>query len=155
MNQDEQQKRTTISKNRKLAYYLGMGLSGIGLVLFLSVFVSIASRISSPTFGMPDGSPMLRGIIGFILIFIGQAIANIAKRGLAGSGVVLDPEKAREDLAPYTHMAGGMVKDVVEGFREGAGDEKKAPPHVMLRCRSCETLNPEDAKYCKQCGKLL
>ena len=155
MNQDEQQKRTTISKNRKLAYYLGMGLSGIGLVLF---YRSLSAS--------PPGYPLahlwhagwlahVAGIIGFILIFIGQAIANIAKRGLAGSGVVLDPEKAREDLAPYTHMAGGMVKDVAEGFREGAGDEKKAPPHVMLRCRSCETLNPEDAKYCKQCGKLL
>lgn len=155
MKQDEQQKRTTISKNRKLVYYLGMGLSGIGLVLFLSVFVSIASRVSSPAFDMPDGAPMLRGIIGFILILIGQAVATVAKRGLAGSGVLLDPKKAREDLAPYTHMAGGMVKDVVEGFREVEGDEKKAPPQVMLRCRSCETLNPEDAKYCKQCGELL
>ena len=39
---------------------------------------------------------------------------GIAARGLAGSGVVLDPEKARTDVEPWTRMAGGMVGDALD-----------------------------------------
>ncbi|NLX83864.1 MAG: zinc ribbon domain-containing protein [Clostridiales bacterium] len=155
MKQSDQQGRSKISNHRKLAYYVGMGMTGIGLILFLSVFVSAASQMSSTAFGGFESPPIMRGIIGFIMVFIGQIIANIAKKGLAGSGVLLDPDKAREDLAPYTHMAGGMVKDVVAGYHEAEGKDQKEAPQVMLRCRGCETLNPEDAKYCNQCGELL
>lgn len=32
----------------------------------------------------------------------------------AGSGVILDPEKAKEELEPFSRMAGGMVKDALD-----------------------------------------
>ena len=45
-------------------------------------------------------------------------------RGLAGSGVVLDPEKAREDVEPWSRMAGGVVKDALDesGIQVGRPD---------------------------------
>jgi hypothetical protein len=39
---------------------------------------------------------------------------NIGSRGLAGAGVVLDPQQARKDLEPWSRMAGGMAKDALE-----------------------------------------
>ena len=33
---------------------------------------------------------------------------------MAGSGVMLDPKKAREDLKPYSHMTGGMISDTLD-----------------------------------------
>ena len=43
------------------------------------------------------------------LVVVGQMMRRVAARGLAGSGVLLDPEQAREDLEPYSRMAGGIV----------------------------------------------
>ena len=141
---------------RKLLYYGGMALMATGLLLFLSVFLSAASVMNSPvSFGEAPGF-MTRGVFGFILVFIGAVLRGVGARGLAGSGVVLDPERAREDLAPFTGALGGMARDAVESFREAGGYNGKAEaPQVMVRCRSCKALNREDAKYCDQCGAGL
>lgn len=156
MNQTDRDPKQ-ISSQRKTLYYAGNAITVVGVLLFLSVFVSgfrFMSTEGMAVFGEPPAF-IMRGIIGFILIIIGQVLANIGKKGLAGSGVLLDPEKAREDLNPYTHMAGGMVKDVVEGFREAGGSQEEKAPQVMLRCRACKALNPEDASYCNRCGEQL
>lgn len=146
-----------ISSQRKTLYYAGNAITIVGVLLFLSVFFSGFRFMSTEGMAVFGGPPtfILRGIIGFILIIIGQVLANIGKKGLAGSGVLLDPEQAREDLNPYTHMAGGMVKDAVEGFREAGGKSQDAAIQIKIRCRSCQTLNPEEATYCNHCGERL
>jgi len=65
---------------------------------------------------------------------------------------VLDPEKAREDLEPYSRMAGGMVKDAMDeaAVKLGGGEPEKV---VMIKCRACGKLNDEDAKFCKECAQ--
>jgi hypothetical protein len=45
------------------------------------------------------------------MIVIGAVISNIGARGAAGSGILLDPEQARDDLEPFSRMHGGMLKD--------------------------------------------
>ena len=57
---------------------------------------------------------MLRAVGGILLMVIGQTIATIGRQGLAGSGVVLDPEQAREDVEPWSRMQGGVVKDTLD-----------------------------------------
>lgn len=109
-----------ISEDRKATYYLGMVLVAIGFITFLSVFVSVLAGFGgsgpmSP--GGPDSgfaSFGIRAIVGMLLIAAGRGLMSLGVRGLAGSGVVLDPEKAREDLEPWTRMAGGMVKDAAD-----------------------------------------
>ena len=59
-------------------------------------------------------SSMARGVGGMALLIIGGFVRGIGARGLAGSGVVLDPEQARRELEPYSRMAGGMVKDALD-----------------------------------------
>lgn len=137
-----------ISKNRKTLYYVGNGITLIGILLFLSVFFL---AFMNPFAMMSSSNPMANSFIGFILIIVGQFIANIGARGVAGSGWILDPKQAREDLKPYSSQVGGMINDALEEV-ELISDSKEV---VKIRCQSCKTLNDEDAKYCKKCGAEL
>lgn len=137
-----------ISKNRKTLYYVGNGISLIGFILFLSVFFT---TFLNPFDMMSSSNPMANGFIGFILIIIGQSISILGARGLAGSGLLLDPKQAREDLKPYSSQVGGMINDALEEV-DLLNESKEV---IKVRCPSCKTLNDEDAKYCKKCGAQL
>lgn len=149
MNQNKQSKNQ-ISSGRKTLFYAGRIMMGIGLVLFLSVFVNVA--FSDPL-QLVDSNPMGPGIIGFIMIFVGTLISSVGAAGKAGSGMILDPEQAREDLKPFSRQAGGMLNDALQ-----AADLKEhlsAKEIVKVRCRSCGELNDEDATFCKKCGERM
>ncbi|WP_309396499.1 zinc ribbon domain-containing protein [Cerasicoccus maritimus] len=157
-----------ISNERKGAYYIGMGLMILGGLLFASNFLFVASSMSSgPSFGGPGfgggGSSIVGGMVaralgGMALIVIGGIIRGIGARGLAGSGVVLNPQQARRDLEPYSRMAGGMIKDAVDesGIDLGGSSRRSEPEKVvMIKCRECGKLNEEDSKFCQECGKPI
>lgn len=140
-----------ISGERKTAYYVGTGLMVVGGILFASTFVTFAMSFGDfSNFESNAQSGMLRAFGGVALLFLGGAIRGVGARGLAGSGVVLDPERARQELEPYSRMAGGMAKDALEeaDVKLGSRPEKV----VMIRCSSCGKLNEEDSKYCQECG---
>lgn len=104
---------------RKAIYYVGLVLIVIGMLLFFSVFISAAVGFGRPMGGMGTpfddfGGIALRGFIGIVMAMVGSLLMNLGARGLAGSGVVLDPQQARKDLEPWSRMAGGMVKDAVD-----------------------------------------
>jgi hypothetical protein len=83
---------------------------------------------------------------------------NVAARGLAGSGVVLDPEQARKDLEPWSRMSGGMVQDAlseVEVVTKIVDRLESPEPRIKVRCQKCQALNDETAKYCDQCGSAI
>lgn len=146
-----------IPQERKTMYYIGNGLMIVGMILFFSVFVSVGCMMSDP-FGSSTSMPNFgNAIFGFILIAIGGVVKNIGAKGVAGSGVILDPEQAREDLKPYSEAAGGMLNDVISNV--DAIDKLTKPEEekevVKIRCRSCKALNDEDAKFCKSCGAEL
>jgi hypothetical protein len=86
-------------------------------------------------------------------------VRSIGARGAAGAGVILDPDQAREDLEPYSRMAGGMVKDVLEEADVDLGRRHRDPEEeveaIKVRCRKCRALNDEDARFCDQCGGPL
>jgi len=142
-----------VSEERKAAYYLGSVLIGVGLLLFLSVFVTAAMNFGDfDDFETRSSNEMFRAIAGMALIFVGKIVRGIGARGLAGSGVVLDPERARRELEPYSRMAGGMVKDALQEAQVGSGGPQRV---VMVKCGACAQLNDEDAQFCKACGKAL
>ncbi|TAH67359.1 MAG: zinc ribbon domain-containing protein [Anaerolineaceae bacterium] len=145
-----------ISKERKATYYLGMGMGILGFILFISVFFSFSSAISDPD---PFGGPpsFANAIVGMLLMIGGAVVASIGAKGAAGSGVILDPEQAREDLKPFNEARGGMINDVISNI--DAIDHITKPQStkeiVKIRCRNCNGLNDEDAKFCKSCGKEI
>ena len=130
-----------------------MAISGVGFLLFLSTFITGAMNFGNfENFEGQARSSMFRAIGGMVLIVIGQVIRRIGARGLAGSGVVLDPEQAREDLKPYSKMAGGMLGDALDASDISQHLGGKGERVVMIKCSACGKLNDEDSKFCQECG---
>lgn len=142
-----------ISEGRKTTYYLGVGMMVVGGLLFASVLVSAAVNFGNFTnFEDRTRSSGVTALVGMGLIFAGGVLRTIGSRGLAGSGVVLDPEQARTDLQPYSRQAGGMLKDALDAADIRVGGERDRV--VMVKC-ACGKLNEEDSKFCQECGKAL
>ena len=130
-----------------------MVISGVGILLFLSVFITGALNFGNfENFEGQARSSMFRALGGMILIVVGQVIRGIGARGLSGSGIVLDPEQAREDLKPYSKMAGGMLGDALDASNLSKHLGNKGERVVMIKCSACGKLNEEDSKFCQECG---
>ena len=143
-----------ISEERKTAYYAGMGMMILGGILFASTFLTFMMHFGDfSNFESNAKSGMFRAFGGMALIFLGGIIRGIGARGLSGSGIVLDAEKAKEELEPYSRMAGGMIKDALSEADVSLGG--KTEKIIMIKCRACGKLNPEDAKFCQECGKPI
>ena len=145
--------KNEISSGRKGTYYAGMVLIVVGVLLFVSTIVeAVASFGDFSNFDERARSSGIRAVVGMVLLFLGNMLRTTGARGLAGSGVVLDPEQAREDLAPYSRQAGGMLKDALDAADVRLGGAEKV---VMVKCWACGKLNEEDSKFCQECGKPL
>jgi hypothetical protein len=138
-----------ISAERRTVFYLGTGLIALGLILCLSAFVIAFSHIDDGNFR--PTAIFVPFLIGMASLGVGGVLRGIGARGLAGSGMVLDPDKARQELEPFSRMAGGMVKDALgeTDLHLGGGSERV----VMIKCTFCGKLNEEDSKFCQECGK--
>ena len=132
-------KRRQISPERKALYYGGMALSAIGFLVFVSVFFTAAANFGEgPSLDAPDindlhngnfgdhfnktqktfktfqdrgQSMFIRAIVGMIMMIGGGVLMAIGAKGPAGAGLILDPEKARRDVEPWSRATGGMIKD--------------------------------------------
>ncbi|NLK73838.1 MAG: zinc ribbon domain-containing protein [Clostridiales bacterium] len=158
-----------INKKRKAAYYIGMGMIIVGFILFVSVFFkagnimtnSFNSFASDPFFSGPSSSFIARPVIGMILIISGAIVMSIGEKGAAGSGLILDPDKAREDLKPFNEAKGAMINDVisnihvVDSLANNLNNKNQHKEIIKIKCRNCNKLNDEDAKYCKECGRHI
>lgn len=146
--------RRQVSEGRKALHYAGVGLTVLGMLLFLSTFVTAALNFGDFTdFEDRTRSSMLRAITGMAMMMVGGVLMGLGKGGAAGSGLVLDPERARRDLEPFSRQAGGMIKDAIDeaGFEGRSGGEQQ----VMVRCLACDHLNEEDSKFCQECGAAI
>jgi hypothetical protein len=143
-----------ISQERKVAYYIGMGLMILGGILFASTFVTFIAHFGDfSNFESRAKSDAARAFGGMAFLIIGGFVRGIGARGLAGSGMVVDPEKARQELEPLSRMAGGMVKDALDAAVVNFGG--KSEKVIMIKCASCGKLNEEDSKFCQECGKAI
>jgi hypothetical protein len=154
---DQQPPLRDVSPGRRSAYYAGMVLIVLGFLLFLSNFFN--TGVSAPAPGQPSFSPSMGGILsralgGMALIVIGSFLMRAGKAGLAGSGILLDPRRARQDLEPFSRQAGGMLHDALDeaGLSPSRTDQVTV---VKVRCRACTHLNPDNAKFCSHCGQAL
>lgn len=146
-----------ISNERKITYYIGMAMMALGFILFISTFFDVASFMDDPFFHGDFGVSFTKAVIGMVLMIAGIFVMNIGAKGTAGSGLILDPQKAREDLKPFSEAKGQMLEDVISNIDtvDRIIKSNEGKEIIKIRCRSCNTLNDEDAKYCKECGKEL
>jgi hypothetical protein len=159
MSEPSNEPRRQISTERKALYYAGMALMALGIVLFVSTFFTFAANFGN--FEFNPGTLFIRALIGMVLLVVGGLVMRLGAAGAAGSGLLLDPEKARKDVEPWTRMAGGMTSDmlsevdVVQKVATGLAGKADQRASVKIRCRQCKALNDEAAKYCDQCGAEL
>lgn len=159
--EEEREKRVQqedIPAERQLLYYIGMALMGLGALLFFAGFLAGASMFATMTIDLDAPRRMATlSTVAMLLLIAGGLLMRVGRYGAAGSGVILDPRKARQDLRPWSKMAGGVVEDAlseVDTLQEALrGDEERVV--VKVRCLSCDALNDEDARYCKICGQPL
>ena len=149
-----------ISKERKILYYIGLGLTILGGLLFLSSFFSFFTVFSAPSFNMGMPSFLKRALVGMICMIGGSVLMNIGAKGAAGSGIILDPDRAREDLKPYSKAAGKMINDAaseVDALKDLKENlkSKETQQVIKVKCRECGALNDEDALFCKACGDRI
>lgn len=146
-----------------MMYYGGMALTVIGVLLFMSNFLTPLIPVDPFSDGERIVSGMMgRAIGGMALIMVGNLLMSIGKKGAAGAGLILDPEQARKDIEPWSQMAGGVINDVAkevdlsELMGKGEGTKQEVIKEVIkVKCRNCSALNDEDAKFCKACGKTV
>jgi hypothetical protein len=151
-----------------------MAMTVVGLALFVSVFFSGPKLDSGASpedpdfwqraqknhreFGETMHSDMVRAFVGMGIMMLGGILTKVGRHGAAGAGLILDPEQARKDVEPWSRAAGGMANDALSEvdlarkIGEGLGNPK---PHVKVRCRKCQALSDETAKFCGQCGERL
>lgn len=111
--------RREIPPERRALHTAGMIVAGVGLLSFLSVFVSGALHFGDfADFEARGRSMALRAVLGMIAMIVGGAMQGIGRTGLAGSGIVLDPEQARRDTEPWNRMTGGMIADAIDEARQ-------------------------------------
>jgi hypothetical protein len=149
-----------ISEGRRGIFVVGQIISVVGLLSFGSVFLTAALNIGDfDNFDAQMRSSALRAFGGIAMLIAGSVLMGIGRAGLAGSGVVLDPERAREDLEPWARMAGGMMKDgmdeagIVVGTPAGRGGD------FAERLRELHALHQEgilsDEEYAREKAEVL
>jgi hypothetical protein len=104
-----------IPPERRQIYYIGLGVTIVGFLSFISVFITGALHFGDfSNFAAQARSAVLRAVVGMVLIIAGGFMTRIGRMGLSGSGLKLDPEEARRDVEPWARMTGGVVKDALD-----------------------------------------
>lgn len=152
-----------VSEGRQAIHYIGLALLLIGVLTFMSIFVSIAMNFGN--FNNFDGqvrSFVFRAISGMGMMMIGTVLAIVGRVGLAGSGIVLDPEQAREDVEPWNRMAGGMAKDFLDEADidlSGLGGGREPSPDFTDQLRKLHALREEgiltEEEYQREKAEIL
>ena len=147
-----------ISDNRRVVYSLGLAFTVLGA---LACFGALAyGMISAATGRFPNPLMVfLPFLFGTGLFVAGGVLRAVGARGIAGSGLKLDPKEAREDLKPWSRMAGGMLEDA--GIHVDMGKSASAPPGPDFEetLRKLHRLHAEgiltDAEYADQKAAVL
>ena len=152
----------SIAPERRQAYAVGIVLQVLGGIAFLIGFVGFATGgMAAVNSAGQAGSPFSWWFVclgAMAVLGIGIFVRRVAARGVAGSGLVLDPDRAREDLEPFARAGGGLLRDALDEaglLGQDAPLRESQGQVVKLRCRECRALNDETDRFCSSCGAKL
>jgi hypothetical protein len=145
-----------VSPERKKGYSVGMVMTISGGLLFgMGFLISIVNFGNFDHFESTAKGAAFCWFLGMGLLVAGSVVRNISAKGMAGSGMVLDPQKARKDLEPLSREMGGIVNDALSEVDVTSKLGTKTTETVQVikvKCSQCSALNDEDAQFCKSCG---
>ena len=147
-----------ISPERRTLYYFGMALSVVGFILFVTgpfsgcnqrspgVSVTKDGRVTVESighwgdigWGKSTGPNVVQIVCGFVMFGAGTFLMTLARKGPAGTGLILDPDRERKDMEPWSRMKGGMLEDAldeagVDLARKADSDDADLPFDEKLR----------------------
>ncbi|QEL16061.1 hypothetical protein [Limnoglobus roseus] len=137
----------SVSPGRTIAYYSGVTLFGLGMLLCLLAFLQSAFATKLPdvrTTKAHEGADST------------EQTAELTRQSDALIGAVKRRLAERETAATLgfwgvnAAFVGAILSQIGRGrrnFREQA--------IVKMRCQGCSALNDEAAKYCGQCGQAV
>ena len=140
-----------ISTRRKVLYYGGglLMVAGMGSFMF-HIGWGMLGGFEDPEINERMPAVM---VTSMAIAMVGGFLNVIGGKGLAGSGLILDPDRARKDLKPYSKMAGGMLEDALEN--RDLSQSVSPGETIKIRCRPCGWLNDEESNFCHECGKPI
>lgn len=148
---------------------LGLALIGAGLLVFRyasDIAVQISAYIGPP----PEGGnatglgitqagylPIVVWGFGFTLIGLGGNMIRMAfmssLTGSAGGGAMAGTTAmSPEMIDAYMQQALSATRGTATQPGTSSVAEKEV---VKVKCRNCGNLEPEDAAYCRKCGKPM
>jgi Double zinc ribbon len=146
---------------RSPMFYVGNAVALIGVLLFLSTFVTFLMNFGNfANFENQVRSDGFRALGGMALIFIGTSMAGIGGGKIIGRRLVQNIEQLRDqiqlnapprELSPVRCTYCNVENDPKLSNCTGCG----APLSKKRRCAGCGTVNEPTAKFCNQCGAAL
>lgn len=140
-----------ISTRRKVLYYGGglLMVAGIGSFMFYMGWGMLGGFEDHE---LKERMPAVM-LTSMAIAMVGGFLNVIGGKGLAAAGLILDPDRARKDLKPYSKMAGGMLEDALEN--RDLSQSVSPGETIKIRCRPCGWLNDEESNFCHECGKPI
>ncbi len=142
-------------------FYLGTAVSVIGVLLFLSVFVTFLANFGNfDNFDERARSSGFRALGGMVLIVVGGVIASAAGGKRVSSRLLQNAQQLRDqvqlnapvrELPPVRCAYCSVENDASLSNCTACG----AALSKKRRCAGCGTVNEPNAKFCNQCGAGL
>jgi hypothetical protein len=145
---------TRVGGGRKAAFYVGGLMMVAGFLLAFASFLPAFSlfgaagdfaggALGAAGRGRPPEPAAVTGFMGQVqsrvyttllmaaggaaLIVAGAFVRRAGSHGLAGSGLVLDPQRARDEVKPWSEMHGGVLRDTLDAADVDLGRRGAAP----------------------------
>jgi hypothetical protein len=175
--------RANLADRRRSTYLTGIVLAGIGLGLFLSVFVTLGAHLGDwNSLRARRSSMVFRAASGLIVAGVGfgamawashaAAVAEhrdgepveilrrserdreLLRRDGEDDAAIEDPRRWPSRLSTRTGASEASQGRAVEAA-EPHSRKPRANVVVKIRCRTCRNLSVEDANHCEHCGRRL
>lgn len=150
---------------------VGLFLTLMGLTKGMSGLADSSSvHVRSPKDKQPDltsksfATGAFQVVLGSTIFLLGVSfpalIRGLGRRLDQGSELVNSDRWRIQFIGPPASGEGQSPSD--SALKRPTGPPGETPmvspppiPAIMLRCRNCKSLNPEEALHCKQCGQEL
>lgn len=142
-------------RKNQFAYHLGQVLIALGIFMIVTAFVNFFQAFNS--FGMPD--KFYRFFVGIPMIAVGSMLVAKNKAGGDDTNVTFNGEKTDLSNVPAVKPVTKTAQGILCGCGELNPDDTRfcinCGRKLSLECRVCRTVNAPDANYCKNCAAKL
>ncbi len=92
--------------------------------------------------------------VGILLLGLGLTTCRFAFLGMVSRYIAGEVAPVAKDTFNYlADETSEGVRTIAKSIDEGIGGHNEEP--MLIRCHKCNTINPADARFCRNCGVPL